>query len=364
MSRKLVNSPIAKIAHSSAYGQMSTEFANNLTTPLNLSKTGTAFDDPNYSPWDSVAHELVTGRNDEVKKATKETLAYIRARKDLLKKTKKSLSSERLLEANKELRAWLAQLSSARMQKIDSSKWTAFQEAVYSDNIFSSHSEPYQGVLDFIDDANPQIFLIQHEWAKLLRTASDEKGNKLDLNDFRLPFKRCIFEVHLDSRRMLILMDEDEADEIQFIVCIDCKDCWFVGERFSFRKFMIEYVQTYVDAHNVVPENYVLDNIAAMCICIEANVIDVEVTRAPHKLNASRAKQGKLPLPAYNTVSLNRRYRVINPTERSGDTGRKGTVRMHFRRGHWRHYETHKTWIKWMLVGNPDLGFVEHEYRA
>jgi hypothetical protein len=43
------------------------------------------------------------------------------------------------------------------------------------------------------------------------------------------------------------------------------------------------------------------------------------------------------------------------------EPGRK--KRLHFRRGHWRHYETHKTWIKWMLVGDPDLGFIEKQYR-
>jgi hypothetical protein len=32
-------------------------------------------------------------------------------------------------------------------------------------------------------------------------------------------------------------------------------------------------------------------------------------------------------------------------------------------RGHWRHYERHKTWIKWTLVGDPDLGFVDKHYR-
>jgi hypothetical protein len=38
--------------------------------------------------------------------------------------------------------------------------------------------------------------------------------------------------------------------------------------------------------------------------------------------------------------------------------------RLHLRRGHWRHFATYRTWIKWMMVGNPDLGFVDKEYRA
>lgn len=37
--------------------------------------------------------------------------------------------------------------------------------------------------------------------------------------------------------------------------------------------------------------------------------------------------------------------------------------RLHFRRSHWRHYVSHKTKIPWTLVGDPNLGFVEKEYR-
>lgn len=36
---------------------------------------------------------------------------------------------------------------------------------------------------------------------------------------------------------------------------------------------------------------------------------------------------------------------------------------MHFVRGHWRHYEVSKTWIRWHLRGDPDLGFIDKEYR-
>jgi hypothetical protein len=37
--------------------------------------------------------------------------------------------------------------------------------------------------------------------------------------------------------------------------------------------------------------------------------------------------------------------------------------RLHFRRRHWRHFVNHKTWIKWTLVGDPDLGFIDKDYR-
>lgn len=52
--------------------------------------------------------------------------------------------------------------------------------------------------------------------------------------------------------------------------------------------------------------------------------------------------------------------------------------RLHFRRGHWSHYSNpgageiqftdegylrSKSWINWMLVGDPDPGFVDKHYK-
>jgi hypothetical protein len=45
------------------------------------------------------------------------------------------------------------------------------------------------------------------------------------------------------------------------------------------------------------------------------------------------------------------------------DIGAAASPRLHFRRGHYRHYPNHKLWIRWCLVGNPDLGFIDADYR-
>jgi hypothetical protein len=88
----------------------------------------------------------------------------------------------------------------------------------------------------------------------------------------------------------------------------------------------------------------------------------MDVIRAPHKLNAARERRGDVPMLDYTTINLARRRERPEPLSENGDESRQ-SVRLHFRRGHWRHFETHKTWIKWTLVGNPDLGFVEKHYR-
>jgi hypothetical protein len=104
-------------------------------------------------------------------------------------------------------------------------------------------------------------------------------------------------------------------------------------------------------------------NIRSICIALDAEVAVTEVIRAPHRLNHQREKQGKKPVLDHHVVNLARRSRV-EPLPSAGDREARWHPRLHFRRGHWRHFEDHKTWVRWCLVGDPDLGFIDKEYRA
>lgn len=75
-------------------------------------------------------------------------------------------------------------------------------------------------------------------------------------------------------------------------------------------------------------------------------------------------RQGKMPLYDYHVVSLaaRKRYAARLPEPGDQDVERRH-VRLHFVRGHWRHYENHKVFIKWHMRGDPDLGFIDKEYR-
>jgi hypothetical protein len=104
-----------------------------------------------------------------------------------------------------------------------------------------------------------------------------------------------------------------------------------------------------------------LQQVRASCVGMDAKVIETEVVRAPEKLNKAWVKRGRAPLVDYHTLDLTRRRRSAStlPTE----SGTHATPRCHFRRGHWRHYANFKTWIRWTLVGDPDLGFVDKHYK-
>lgn len=80
---------------------------------------------------------------------------------------------------------------------------------------------------------------------------------------------------------------------------------------------------------------------------------------APRKFTLERNDCSRLHHLKDAIVDLARRHRIANPAEPSGNGSRK---RLHFRRGHWRHYESMKTWIRWCLAGDPDLGFIDKHY--
>ena len=105
-------------------------------------------------------------------------------------------------------------------------------------------------------------------------------------------------------------------------------------------------------------KDYIWAQIRAICIALDAEVAEHEVVRAPTKLNRKREKAGKVPIPDHYVVDLSRRHRISN----SSTSGEGSKKRLHFRRGHWRHYDGFKTWVRWCLVGNPDLGFVSKDY--
>jgi hypothetical protein len=113
---------------------------------------------------------------------------------------------------------------------------------------------------------------------------------------------------------------------------------------------------------------FVARQLQAALIALDAAVALTTVTRQPEKLNRARQRRGQLPLYDYHVVSLANRTRPATlpddpATLPEESAGAHRSPRLHFRRGHWRHFENFKTWINWTLVGDPDLGFIEKHYR-
>lgn len=199
-----------------------------------------------------------------------------------------------------------------------------------------------------LEDA--QIILVAHDLASAFENASD-----FDYGEFRLPFPVTCFEFDIQSAmRVCAIFLEADGNATEYAIFLETSEGWaFSG--FPEKNDKLNCICAPI-------AEAVRKQARAVCIALDAEVAETAIVRAPHKLNLARERRGNLPINDYHVIQLSRKSRPL-PLDRTGDGEPKYRKRLHFRRGHWRHYETHKTWIKWTLVGNPDLGFIDKHYR-
>lgn len=184
-------------------------------------------------------------------------------------------------------------------------------------------------------------FVVEHDWAQAFRSAEGYEG------DAMLPYPVTAFEFRIAGKSIINLAVQDDGaengDKFGLVPFVKSSYGWIcLGQ---------ETTQNKVFRH-------IYDQIKAICIALESEIAEENIIRAPAKLNKKRIAKSKRPLPDYHVVSLNKKH---GSRFNGGGEGLK--KRFHFRRGHWRHFETHKTYIKWMLVGNPELGFIDKHYK-
>lgn len=213
-----------------------------------------------------------------------------------------------------------------------------------------------------------ESFVIEHDWAKALDGAEiSGQGGEIQVG---APISA--FEFMVNDRRVIgVVIQKEENYNTRLLLTCELENGWALLRPY---KLTDNFEPVPLDAgtpakmklnSQVQPlADLVAKNIKAICIMLEAEVAQTEVVRIAAKLNHAREKRGKLPLSDYHVVSLTRRDRALPRGRGELDPDREITrKRMHFRRGHWRHYQDHRTWIKWCLVGDPDLGIIEKHYR-
>jgi hypothetical protein len=184
-------------------------------------------------------------------------------------------------------------------------------------------------------------FVVKHDWARAFDNAEGVDDS------VKLPYDICAFEFLINGRAVIAVAYGDM--EVKFTAFAHCRDYWLCVGGGSEKEIAAQ-----VDLLRMI-----WSQIRAICIALDAEVATHTVERASNTLNKKRVQAGKAPICDFHVVDLARRHRVENPPECGASGNRK---RMHFRRGHWRHYETSKTWIRWCLVGDPDLGFIHKDY--
>lgn len=187
---------------------------------------------------------------------------------------------------------------------------------------------------------NVQPFVVQHDWAKAFANAREY----LD-GDYKLPYESSAFEFRISGKNVIALCAQTD-DFFSFEPFVECDGWWVCPNR---------------DQHGLAAFVLLRSTVKALCIALDAEVATHDVVRVSEQSSRARIKKGRIPFFSYHVVDLAKRTRVGNlPAAHDADGPR---VRLHFRRGHWRHFEQFKTWVKWCLVGDPDLGHIDKEYR-
>lgn len=191
-----------------------------------------------------------------------------------------------------------------------------------------------------------ETFIVEHDWAAAFI------GTEMKGAPFRLPYNVCAFEFQISGRTVIALATHLETD-VYFSPAISVNGGWLLPN------FSIRVDGSADRTHLQDLFGKIGEQIRAVCVALDAEVAASSTVREPY--SGDRKKNTFSPMRSYHVISLARRHARALPPAASAATGRR--MRFHFRRGHWRHFEDHKTWIKWMLVGDPDLGFVDKHYR-
>jgi hypothetical protein len=189
-----------------------------------------------------------------------------------------------------------------------------------------------------------QVFIVMHDWAAAF---GDAIGALED--EFVLPYPHCAFEFRISGKTVIAITLQPEDGK--------ATAAWFmdVGQG---RWVFVHSTNDSDQFGTVAAFGFAWTQIKSICVALDAEVAAHEVIRAPVALNKKIEKAGRTPVFDHRVVSLAKRYRAA--ADNSNPSGLRR--RLHFRRGHWRHYEGRKTWINWMLVGDPSLGFIDKHY--
>lgn len=222
-----------------------------------------------------------------------------------------------------------------------------------------------------LEESTLQVVRVEHDWGALLQGA-DVSGP--GAGEWRLPYDEQIFEFAINGAAVCVFAFSDEGrSTMTLLVRPPFNESW-VSDRCTMELFPDRWAHL-TNQHLPKAGNqdvnagldrlydFIFKQIRATSIMLDAEVAVVEPVRAPYLTNRPPKAGKPLPPLSHHVVSLSRKSRAA-PLPSTGTHSRGGGVRLHFRRGHWRHYSSHKTWIKWMLVGNSSLGFVAKEYSA
>lgn len=242
-----------------------------------------------------------------------------------------------------ETRAWVA--GGLRLQRPNGSVLHQLIEAYQAKELVApdddDNTEYWRSILGH--EFHP--FVIEHDWAAAFANSDIDLAEDIGLARLGpIPYPHCCFEFMVSGKRLCLI---DNFAPPHHTLSLFAR---FQGG------FWTQLPSALTELYSVV-----LPQFRAVLITLDSKVATTEIVRAPYALNRARDRRGKPPVFDYHAVRLAHRSRSLASSH--DDESERNSPRLHFRRGHWRHFETFKTWINWMLVGDPDLGFIDKHYR-
>lgn len=240
-------------------------------------------------------------------------------------------------------------------------------ESVYGHFLKAMHDQTYlmpfskDGQIRFrehVKNMLPQLltlcpFVINHNWKAVLEKAGEAEGG-----DFFLPDSEAtVFEFAMEGMRILALATEmADLQDIGLHLWVRLDKQWIC---LGAERLISQITQDETD----VFYSEIRAQLRAACIVMESEVAERETVRADYKRNVKREKQGQHKFFDYHVVKLAHRHRLMKSDMGSANNDKRASPRLHFVRGHWRHFDNWKTKVKWHYRGDADLGFIDKEYR-
>lgn len=265
--------------------------------------------------------------------------------------------SFKITDTCKTVEEWLKRSDKFHLEKPQSSSFHHMEE-FFMANDGAKVVEYFAGEPN--DEPKLQSFVVEHNWGAVL---DDNVGA------FILPYPFCSFEFRISGMRCIFIFKNVDERIINFTNFVGCDNAWIplptCEVDYDGKIVSIGRMEKLGIEHKLIRPLYefVFKQIRAICVMFETSVAIKQTIRAPEKLNRQREKLNRTKLRDYHVVVLNRKPRPEPvPIELQAHSDRN-SPRLHFRRGHYRHFINHRTWINWQLVGDPDLGFVDKHYR-
>lgn len=289
----------------------------------------------------------------------------------------------RWLDANKlvleEAQKWSVQ--PMVLQRLEHSAFHQMRRAPHDGEFFMTHGPAEQVPPDMFESlwGGCEVFVVEHDWARAFDKATGIEGTGA-----RLPYEVCAFEFKVSGHHVIATCFECSDDAMSVLLTVRTKSGWLTFGTVVVKPdgtmgycksdkgfaFLHEGPAPIVEWHDAVksPRRHdeivwmIYRQIRCILIALSAEVATKEIMRLPWKSNRPPPAAIRQPTYSYHVISLAHRRRY-DRRPRGFDEPPGTRKRLHFRRAHERHYQTYKVDIDWMLVGDPELGWIDKHYK-